>query len=76
MLVIEKDQTGFGERVRLDGKETEKGDKFNYLEVIITKRGMREVNHWMLEERKVWGSMGRLWKESRISTNVKRALYE
>ena len=39
------------------------------------KRG-KEVTHGVLERRKVWGSNGRLGKESRISRRVKRALHE
>ena len=36
----------------------------------------QEVAHKLLERRKVWGTMGKLWKENIISREVKRELYE
>ena len=52
-------------------------DNFNYLEVMIsTDGGMREeVAHRVLQGRKVWGTMARLWKKNMISIReVKREL--
>ena len=43
---------------------------------IITDAGMREeVAHWLLEERNVWGTRAKLWKENIISTLVKKVNY-
>ena len=43
--------------------------KFKYLEVMIsTDGGMgEEVAHMVIEGRKVWGTMAKLWKENMIS---------
>ena len=48
----------------MNGGETQEVDKFNYLEVMISKGvGMREeVSHRVLEGRKVWGTMAKLWQ--------------
>ena len=53
-------------------------DKFEYLGVMIsTDGGMgEEVAHMVLVGRKVWGTMAKLWKETMISREVKRELYE
>ena len=53
-------------------------NKLNYLGVMIcTDSGMvEEVSHMVLEGRKVWGVMAKLWKENMISREVKRELYE
>ena len=53
-------------------------DKFKYLGVMIsTDGGMgEEVAHRILEGRKVWGTMEKLWQENVISREVKRELYE
>ena len=53
-------------------------DKFNYLGVMIsTDAGLvEEVVHWVLEGRKVWGTMAKLWKEKMIFREVKWELYE
>ena len=37
---------------------------------------MREVNHRLLKGRKIYGSLGRLWKRKKMPRNVKRALYD
>ena len=34
-----------------------------------------EAAHRVLEGRKVWGTMAKLWKENMISREVKRELY-
>ena len=49
-------------------------DKFKYLVVMIsTDGGMgEEGSHRVLEGGKVWGTMGELWKESRVCREVKR----
>ena len=53
-------------------------DKFKYFRVMISTDGGRgeEVAHRVLEGRKVWGTMAKLWKENMISREVKRELYE
>ena len=50
----------------------EEEDKFKDLGVMKCTDGeMREeVIRRLLEERKIWGSLGRLWKESRIYRGV------
>ena len=60
------------------GEEMQYVDKFNFLGVMIsTDGGMGdEVVHRVLEGRKVWGTMAKLWKENMISRKVKRELYE
>ena len=52
-------------------------DNFNYLRVMIsTDGGLGEkVSHRLLEGRKVWGKVAKLWKEDMISREVKRQLY-
>ena len=67
---------GSCEKVRVNGKEMQEADKFNYLVVMInTDGGMgEEVVHKVLEGRKVWGTMAKLWKENMISREVKREL--
>ena len=46
--------------------------------MISTNSGMggEGVAHRVLEGRKVWGTMARLWKENMIFREVKRELYE
>ena len=53
-------------------------DKSNYLELMISADGgMREeVAHRVVDGRKVWGTMAKLWKKNIISREVKRELYE
>ena len=49
------------EKVRVSGEEMQEVDKFNNV-VISTDGGMgEEVAHRVLEERKVWGTMVKLW---------------
>ena len=52
--------------------------KFNDVRGMINTNGcMEEVGgHRVLEERKVWGTMAKLWRENMISRKVKRELYE
>ena len=60
------------------GRKCKDKDKFNYLGVMISTDGGRreEVAHRVLEGRKVWGTMAKLWEENMISREVKRELYE
>ena len=53
-------------------------DKFNYRRVVIsTYGGMgKGVAHRVLEGRKVWRTIAKLWKTNMISREVKRELYE
>ena len=76
--MVRKDQKWSREKVRVSEKEMQGLDNFNYLEVMIsTDGGMgEEVAHRVLEGRKVWGTMAKLWKENMISREVKRELYE
>ena len=55
----------------------EKVDKFNYLGVMISMDGSMgwEVAPRVLEGRRVWGMMAKLWKENIISRVVNRELY-
>ena len=52
------------------GEVKQKMDKFSYLGVMISRDGGfgYEVAHRMLEERKVWGTMAKLWKENMMSS--------
>ena len=54
--------------MRVNGEEMKEVDKFNYLEVMInTDGGMgEEVADRVLEGRKVWGTMAKLWKKNAI----------
>ena len=56
----------------------EKMDKFKYLGVGASENGGmgEKINHRLLERKKLWGSLGRLWNGSRQSINVKMGLYE
>ena len=76
-LTIKKDQVGSCQRIGANGEEIQEVDKFNYLGVMIsTNSGIgEEVAHRVLEGRKVWGTMAKLWKENVISREVKRELY-
>ena len=78
VLMVEKDQMGSCEKVRVNGEEIQEVDKFNYLEVMIsTDGGMGDkVPHRVPEGRKVWRTMANLWKENMTSREVKRELYE
>ena len=69
---------GSCEKVTVNGEEMKEVDKFNYLGVMISSDGGRgmEVAHRVLDGRKVWGRMAKLWKENMISREVKRGLYE
>ena len=60
----------------MSGEEVQEGDKFNYLGVIIsTDGGMEEeVAHRVLEGRKVWRTMAKLFKQKMISREVKRVI--
>ena len=53
----------------MSGEEVQEGDKFNYLgEIISTDGGMEEeVAHRVLEGRKVWRTMAKLFKQKMIS---------
>ena len=53
-------------------------EKFKFVGVmIIADRDMGEEEaHRLLEGRKVWGKMVKLWKENVICREVKRELYE
>ena len=79
VLTIKKHRMESCEKVTVNGQEMQEVvDKFNYLGVMIsTDGGMgEEVAHRVLEGRKVWGTMAKLWKENMISREVKRELYE
>ena len=78
VLTIKNDPVGSCEKVTVNGEEMQEVDKFSYLGVmIITDGGMREgVTHRVLEGRKVWRTMAKLWKEDLISREVKGELYE
>ena len=53
-------------------------DKFKYLEVTIGADGITrdKVTHMVLEERKVWRTIAKLWKKNMNPREVKRELYE
>ena len=74
--MIEKDQNGSCEKVRVSGEEIQQVDKFNYLELMIRTDGdmEEEVAHRVLEGRKVWETMAKLWRENMIFREVKRVL--
>ena len=48
-------------------------DRFNYQGVTISMNSGvgEELVNGVLEERKVWGTMARLWKENMMSRKVK-----
>ena len=62
----------------MNGEELQETDKFNDLGVMISTDGAigEELAHRVLEGRKVWGTLAKLWKENMICTEVKRELYE
>ena len=68
VLTIKKDEMGSCEKVRVNGEEMQEVDKLNYLGVMIgTDGGVgEEVAHRVVEGRKVWGTMAKLWKENVI----------
>ena len=78
VLMVKMDQMESCEKVRVNGEELQEVDKFKYLGVMIsTDGGMgEELAHRVLEGRKVWGTMAKLWKENMISREVKRKLCE
>ena len=78
VLTIKQDQMRSCEKVRVSGEEMQELDKFNYLGVMIsTDGGMREeVARRVLDGRKVWGTMAKLWNENMISRKLKREYYE
>ena len=49
--------------MRVNGEKMQEVNKFNYLGVMLSMdRGMgEEVAHKVLEGRKVWGTMAKLW---------------
>ena len=55
---------GSCEEVRVNGEELQDVGKFKYLGVMISTDGGigEEVAHRVLEARKVWGTMAKLWK--------------
>ena len=55
VLTVKKDQMGSYEKVRVNKEEMHKVDKYNYLEVMISRdRSMgEEAAHKVLERRKV-----------------------
>ena len=63
VLVVKKDQMRSCEKVRMSEEKMQKVEKFNYLGVMISKDGGRgkELAHRVLEGRKVWGTMAKLW---------------
>ena len=64
MLVVKMNQRGSCENARVSEDERQEVDNFNYLSVIkSTDGGMgEEVAHSVLEGRKVWGKMEKLWR--------------
>ena len=78
VLVIKNEKRESYETVRVSGKEMKEVEKYSYLGVmLIVDSGMgEEVAHRVLEGRKVWGTMVKLWKVSMISREVKWDLYE
>ena len=69
MLTIRKDQMGNCEKVRVNWEEMQELDKFNNSGVMTsTGGGMgEELAQRVLEGRKVWWTMAKLWKENMIS---------
>ena len=64
MLVVKKAQRGNWHKVKVSNEQIEEMNNLIFGEIISTDRGMRkEVPHMLMEERKAWGMMGRLWKE-------------
>ena len=79
VLVVRKDQRTPGERFRVDIQEIEEVDKFKYLRLMINGNGGmgEKVCHMLLIGRKkIWRALDRFWKWTRVSINIKRALYE
>ena len=62
----------------VNGEELHEVDKFNYLGVMISKDGGmgEEVTHRVLERRRFWETMVKLWKENIMSREVNPELYE
>ena len=75
VLMVKNDHTENCEKVRVSREKMQEVD--NYLEVVISKDGgmRKEVAHRGLEGRKVWWKLANLWKENRISREVKQELY-
>ena len=63
VLIVKKDPMGSCEKVRVRKEEMQEVDKFNYMGVMISADGGmgEEVVHRVLERRKVWGTMAKLW---------------
>ena len=78
VLTIKRDQMGSCEKVKGNRGEVQEVDKLNSLGLMIgTDGGMgQEVVHRVLEGKKVWETMAKLWKENIISREVKLELYE
>ena len=64
VLVVKEDQREGCENVRISGEERQEVDKFNYLGIMINRDGGMgyKVSHRVLEGRKVWGTIAKLWK--------------
>ena len=61
LLMVKNDQMWSCEKVRVSEEEMQEVDKFNNV-MISTDGGMgEEVAHRALEDRKVWGTMVKLW---------------
>ena len=54
--------------MRVSGEEMQEVGKFKYLGVMVSTDGdmWKEAAHRVLEGRKVWGTMAKLWKENMI----------
>ena len=78
MLVVKNYQRGSCEKVRGSGEEIQEVTKFKYVGVLIYMEGRtgEELAHMVLEERKLYGTMSKSWKENMISRKVNRELYE
>ena len=78
VLMAKKNRMGSCEKLRGSREEMHEVDKFNYLGVMISEDGGmgEEVAHRVLEGRKFWGTMSKLWKENMVSREVKCELWE
>ena len=78
MLVVKKDQRGSCEKVRVSGEEMQEVDQFNNLGgMISTDGGMgKKVTHRVLEGRKFWETVPKMWKENMMPNEMKRESYE
>ena len=59
-------------------KKMREGEKFKYLGVIASADGdmSEEMSHRLIEGKSICRTMRKLWKESIISKEVERELYE